>query len=161
MKTFLKFTSAIAAVLALVAFILMLATPAIHYEGNFGPIGFTGDTSGTVGIFGDKNVAGTWSAIIAFIFIIVAFVALVCHAVLPLALKKGAILNILPLCALCAAAMLIVAGIFIFIEVPCFWGAQGSDTYGTLGVGWVFAGILSCAAGVVGLLPVCAKLLKK
>lgn len=56
---------------------------------------------------------------------------------------------------LVAVVCAILAGIFLFIEVPCYAGANGFNTTDGmgLGVGWVFAGILSILGGVVGILP--------
>ncbi len=161
MKKALKFSGIAAFVLALVAFILMLACPSLAASNGSASV----EVSGTMGIFGGEianlgflgKVAykGTWSAIIAFILIIVAMIILLAGFLLPLfkihTLDKFAgILNLV------AVIALIVAGIFLFIELPCFagvnWDGNIADGWG-LGAGWIIAGILSLLGGVVAILP--------
>lgn len=110
--------------------------------------------SGTVGTFGDSDgIAAIWSAIIAFVLLIISFVIFVAGAVLPF-LKVSALDKVSGILNLVAVVSSIVAGIFLFLEVPCFAGANGIGTDGmSLGVGWIFAGILSILGGVVGILP--------
>lgn len=165
MKKVLKYAGICAFVFALVAFILMLATSALVY-----PIEKTDDltVSGTLGIFGgviasaDFGVFGkaeatydaTWSAVIAFILIIVAMIILLAGFILPL-LKIHALDKVAGILNLVAVVALIVAAIFIFIEVPCFAGVNlnGKTDGWTLGGGWVVAGILAIVGGVIAILP--------
>ncbi len=161
MKKLLKYSGICAFVLALVAFILMLSTSALVY-----PIEKTDDAtiSGIYGIFGgvvaDLGFLGkatynaTWSAIIAFVLIIVSMIILVAGFVLPL-LKVHALDKVAGILNLVAVLALIVAGIFLFIEKPCFAGANSwNSTDGwKLGAGWIVAGILAIFGGVVAILP--------
>jgi len=154
MKKVLKFSGICAAVLVLVAFILQLASSSIHISTDFFGYTISGDVSGTAGTFGSGNASATWSAIIAFVLLIVSFVIFVCGAVLPLA-NVHTLDKVLGILNLVAVVCAILAGIFLFIEVPCYAGANGFNTTDGmgLGVGWVFAGILSILGGVVGILP--------
>ncbi len=165
MKKLLKYSGICAFVLALVAFILMLSTSALVY-----PLERTDDAtvSGIHGIFGgvvaslDLGIFGkvtgsynaTWSAIIAFVLILVSMIILLAGFVLPL-LKVHALDKVAGILNLVAVLALIVAGIFLFIEKPCFAGANGwNSTDGwKLGAGWIVAGILSIFGGVVAILP--------
>ncbi len=159
MKKVLKFSGIAALLLAIVAFILILATNSVSVTGTISFIGLskTGSFTGVEGIFGGENIKATWSAIIAFILIIVAMVILIVGIILPI-LKIHALDKVAGILNLVAVVALIVAGIFLFIEVPCFRGANGladdvkGVTYG-LGAGWIIAGILSIIGGVVAILP--------
>ena len=169
MKKFLQYSGIFAFVLALVAFILMLACPALAYSNG----SLTNEIGGTMGIFGGEladlgflgKVAykGTWSAIIAFFLLIGAMVILLLGFLLPLfkvhALDKFAgVLNLI------AVLALIVAGVFLFIELPCFAGVNWDGKVGdgwALGAGWIIAGILALAGGIVAILPTAADFLSK
>lgn len=159
MKKVLKFSGVAALLLAIVAFILILATNSVSITGTVSFIGFskTGTFTGVQGIFGDENIKATWSAIIAFILIIVAMVILIVGIVLPI-LKIHALDKVAGILNLVAVVALIVAGIFLFIEVLCFRGANdlAKDVTGVsygLGAGWIIAGILSIFGGIVAILP--------
>ncbi len=170
MKKFLKFSGAIAFVLALVAFILMMATPAIMYKGE------DVIAKGIVAIFGKKESIsfmgvglGTaetklaWSALLAWIFILVSLIVLCLGIVLPL-LKVKALEKYAGIMNLCAVILLVLAGIFMFITVPVFWTANGGDSVPNnvaLGAGWIIGGILAILAGVVAILPAVADFLGK
>ena len=170
MKTFLKFSGAIAFVLALVAFILMMATPAIMYKGD------DVIAKGIVAIFGKKEAVsiggiglGTvetklaWSALLAWIFILLALIILCLGVVLPL-LKDKALEKFAGIMNLCAVVLLVLAGIFMFITTPVFWAANGGDSVPNnvaLGAGWVIGGILALVAGIVAILPAVADFLGK
>ena len=175
MKKFLQFSGLIAAVVAIVAFILMLACPSMTYS----VAGKTYEISGTYGIFGGKVLDTGWSwldtntafkatasAIIAFVLLIAAIVILLLGAILPLfkvtALNKfSGLLNII------AVIALVVAGVLIFIEIPCFGAAQSTSdyTYSTdgyaLGAGWIVAAICAIAAGVLAIAPAFANFIAK
>lgn len=164
MKKLLKYTGICSFILALIAFILMLSTNSLEYHrehteaaisgilGTFGGVA----ASLNLGPLGTYNATynATWSAIIAFILILVALIILLAGFILPLlkihTLDKAAgILNLV------AVLALIVAGIFLFIELPCFNGANGGgDTTGwSLGAGWIVGGIMCLLAGGVAILP--------
>ena len=162
MKTFLKFSGAIAFVLALVAFILMMATPAVMYKGE------DVIAKGIVAIFGSKEkvaIAGislgtvetklAWSALLAWIFVLIALIVLCLGVVLPL-LKVKALERFAGVMNLCAVILLVVAGIFMFITTPVFWAANGGDNVPNnvaLGAGWVIGGILAIVAGAIAICP--------
>ena len=139
----------------------------------------TREYSGIMGIFGGTLTASgsgfsvdlgtinpTPSAIIAFILIAAAIVILLLGAILPIAKVK--VLNkISGVLNLAALLCLVVGGILIFVEVPCWCSAQSTADYTvspdnfSLGGGWLTAGILSCAAGVLAIFPTFANLLAK
>ncbi len=164
MKKLLKYSGICAFALALVAFILILATPALVYpvkNANDGTIsgvfGIFGGVYGSIS-FGPFAAQGTWnatwSAVTAFILILVAMIILLAGFVLPL-LKIHALDKVAGILNLIAIFALIVAGIFLFIELPCFAGANGWNTTDgwDLGAGWIVAGILAILGGVVAILP--------
>ena len=158
MKKFLQFSGVISALLALVAFILMLATPAI--------VGSTalGDWSvaGTTAIFGSKTetIIGTAVtkpsvlALIGWILGLVGLLVVVCGFVLPLLKVKG-IEKFAGLMNLCAVACLVLAGVFMFLVIPTFYGANETDIpdSAAIGAGWVIGAILYIAAGAIAIAP--------
>ena len=160
MKAFLKFAGLIAAVLALVAFILMLACNALTVK----VLGNNQFVAGTTVLFGEQgfvDYAPAATALIAFIFVIVAILILVLNFVMPLLKVKafekvGKILNFV------AIGLLVVAGIFLFFTKAAFSGANnnGFDDW-NLAFGYVFAAILLLLGGVVAFLPTAFALVGK
>lgn len=158
MKTFLKFSGAISAVLALVTFILMMATPSVIYTENV--LNTVHEVPGVNGIFGTEDYGPAWAGLLAWIFVLVSLLILVFGVVLPLIKVKG-LEKVAGILNLVAVLLLVTAGIFMFCEVPAFtdvagnasfsWG-NASGGYG-LGAGWVFGGIFSIAAGAIAVLP--------
>ena len=179
MKRFLQFSGLIAAVIAIVGFVLLLACPSLIWSVTVAGQTMTREYSGIMGIFGGTLTASgsgisvdlgtinpTPSAIIAFILIAAAIVILLLGAILPIAKVK--VLNkISGVLNLAALLCLVVGGILIFVEVPCWCSAQSTADYTvspdnfSLGGGWLTAGILSCAAGVLAIFPTFANLLAK
>ena len=140
-------------VLALVAFILLLATPALTWKTVLG----NGTIKGITAIFGGEvdniNYNPSWAGLLSFIFITVALLGLCLICVMSLLKKK---LSIAGLLKFVAAALLIVAGVFVFFEIPAFEAANGSGTATLFGNklaeyvitgGWITAGIVSIVAG--------------
>ncbi len=171
MKKFLQFSGLIAAVVAIVAFILLLACPSMTY--TLGDS--TTEISGIFGIFGGKLTASGWgisldlgeikataSAVIAFILMIAAIVILLLGAILPI-FKVTALNKFSGLLNLIAVIALVVAGILVFIEVPCYCAAQSYDkTDGyALSAGWIIAAICAIAAGVLAVAPSFANFIAK
>ncbi len=169
MKKALKFSGIIAAVLAVVTFILLLATPGVYAKTS----GLGGDTiqnvDGVLVLFGGHRSAyGGWVettyhasavSLIAWILILVAMIILLAGFILPLlkvkALDKFAgILNLIAVCAL------VTAGILLFFSVPVFYQANKDGAIGVynqdayhLGAGWIIGAILSIVAGAIAILP--------
>ena len=160
MKSLVKFSGLCAAVLALVTFILMLATPAITGS-NIGGFG-NGEVAGTLAIFGNENYTLAWSGLLAWIFVLVAMLALCAVSVLPLlgikALEK---FENLILCV--SAGLLLVGAIFMFVVVPAFWGANSSvlNVTGNVGAGWIVGAILDIIAACGAALKPASGLLGK
>lgn len=157
MKKVLKFAGAISAVLAIVAFILMLAGNAIVYETSSA----TYKIVGTRAIFGGEveTILGTAkyvpaaTALIAWILVLVAIIILIAGVVLPLlkvtALEKFAgILNLVAVCAL------VVGGILLFFTKTVYASANdlNLDDW-KLSAAFVIAGILAILAGLVAIAP--------
>jgi len=66
MKTFLKFSGVISAVLALVTFILMMATPAVTYTISIGSNSSVTEIAGINAIFGNgDNYGASWAGILS------------------------------------------------------------------------------------------------
>lgn len=156
MKKFLQFSGLIAAALVLAAFIFLLAGNGLVYtNGNV-----TLTVKGVEVIFGgDYTLAAT--ALIAWILVLLSMLALIAVSVLPL-LKVKALDKFAGLITLCAAGLLIVAAILIFVSKAAFVGANSSlfKNY-SLSFAFVFAGILSIFAGIIAALPACFNLLGK
>ena len=159
MKTFLKFSGAISAVLALVTFILMMATPAVLYTENV--LGTVHEVPGVNAIFGSgDNYGPSWAGLMSWIFVLVSLLILVAGVVLPL-LKVKALQKFAGLLNLVAVLLLVASGIFMFCEVPAFTAAAGDASFSWggaaggygLGAGWVIGAILSLGAGAVAILP--------
>ena len=176
MKVLLKYSGIISAVLAIVAFILLLATPGVNVKAsNFVTGAKTYNISGTTSIFGGSKAefAPTWAGLLAFILILVALLILCCAIVLPL-LKIKASNKVAGALNLVAVIALILAGVFAFCVVAAFKAANGDNTHSAslfgfsiseakyvIGAGWVIAGILSICAGVFAILPAAADFVSK
>ena len=164
MKKLLKYAGICSFILALIAFILILSTNSLEYHAN----NINASVSGILGIFGgvaasvnlgplgslNATYNATWSAVIAFVLMIVAMLILLAGFILPL-LKIHTLDKVAGILNLVAVLALLVAGIFLFIELPCFNGANGGgDTTGWgLGAGWIVAGIMCLLAGAFAILP--------
>lgn len=174
MKTVLKYSGIISAVLAIVAFILLLATPGVKYTTTQNVIGSSSSTTsiaGTACIFGgtDAKYASTWAGLLAFILVVVALVILCAGIILPM-LKVKALDKFAGVLNLVAVLSLICAGIFAFCIVAAFKSANGdvgfsignalSGTY-SIGAGWVISGIILIAAGALAVAPTIADFASK
>ena len=166
MKKVLPFAGLIAFVLALVALILMLATNGVvvksgNYQLNY---------EGTTVLFGSKEtVLGvelvtkpSVLALIGFILLVVGLLA-ACASVLGGLLKVKALAKLGGLLALVAAGCFLVAGIFMFLAVPTFFGANDADVPNgaALGAGWVIGAILALVGAAFAALPAVLGLLGK
>ena len=148
MKQFLKFAGFVALGLALIGFILMMATPAIKFHGNT-------LAEGTDAIFG-KKVAGydvfkpSVLALFAWIFVLLSMLFLMVNAVLVL-VKKDIFAKHAKIIFIVLAILLILAGVFMFLVIPTFISTNGGGSAdGTsIGVGWIIGAILLIGAGAV------------
>ena len=158
MKTFLKYSGFLAAVIAVVGFILMMATPAFANGDNV--------ITGTQAIFGEdlgeilgvkSHMDAAWSATLGWILAMVGVIALLLGVVLPL-LKLEKFAGLVNLIALVA---LVIAGVFVFISQPCsvttsgYGNAAITNPYSdySLSATWIIAAILYIAAGALAILP--------
>ena len=173
MKKLFKFAPLCALLLAIVAFILMFATKSIEYvNGNArgwydGPCALFGKGQSLAGwgglsIVGEFEGKAAWNAVLAFIFVIVALVALLISAVMVF-VKIKALEKFGGLIALVAGGLLLVAGIFLFFTLPAFASANewNSQANFSLGAGWVVAAILAILGGVVSAFPAVVALVEK
>ena len=166
MKKVLPFVGLIAFVLGLVALILMLATNGIVItSGDFqvnvaGTTVLFGKTEST--ILGDVVTKPSVLALIGFILLAVGLLAS-CVGVLGGLLKVKALTKFGGLMMLIAAGCFLVAGIFMFLAVPTFYGANDAkvpDGAG-LGAGWVIGAILALGGAALSALPAVLGLLGK
>ncbi|MCR5514378.1 MAG: hypothetical protein K6F36_02950 [Bacilli bacterium] len=166
MKTFLKYSGFLAAVIAVVGFILMMATPAFSNGDHVinGTAAIFGEDLGEVlGLSGHLDAA--WSATLGWILAIIGMIALILGVVLPL-LKLEKFAGLVNLIALVA---LVIAGVFIFISQPCsvtgsgYGGSATTNPYSdhTLTATWIIAAILYIAAGAIAILPAAMDLFGK
>lgn len=178
MKKLLKFAPICALLLAIVALVLVFATHGMTYETTLLGQKVTAWYSGVAVLFGkgqyqaavsglgsgtaDFDGKGAWNAMLAFIFLAIALVALLV-SVLTIFVKIKALEKFGGLIALVAGGLLLVAGIFLFFTVPAFAGANewnNSDGW-ALGGGWVVAAILAIVAGAVSAFPAVLALVEK
>ena len=172
MKKLFKFAPLCALLLAVVAFILMMAGDALVHDYEL--LGKVHDFySGSVVLFGKGDacllsVKGTledmkvaWNAILAFIFFIVALVVLAISSIMVF-VKIKALEKFGGLIALVAGGLLLVAGIFLFFTKGAFASANdlNLDDF-SLGAPWVISAILAILAGVVSALPAVVALVEK
>ena len=166
MKKVLPFAGLIAFVLALVALILMLATNGVivtsgNLQVNYaGTTVLFGKTEST--ILGDVVTKPSVLALIGFILLVVGLLA-ACAGVLGGLLKVKALQKFGGLLALVAAGCFLVAGIFMFLAVPTFYGANDAKVPdgAALGAGWVIGAILNLVAAAFAALPAVMGLLGK
>lgn len=167
MKKVLQFSGVISAVLAIVAIVFVLATPAMKFTGLLSETLIPGTTA----LFGEKTtVLGkvvvvykpSVLALIGWILALVGTLVVLCGVILPLLKVKG-IKRFAGVMNLIAVVTLVLAGVFMFLVVPTFASANydGHTDGLTIGAGWVIAGILSIAAGAFAILPAAADFLAK
>ena len=162
MKKVLQFAGLISLVLGVVAFILMMATPAVIQP-------LVGDTqtvyAGTTAIFGktESTILGdvvtkpSVLALIGWILLLVAMIIVALGVILPL-LKVKALEKFSGILDIVALACFVVGGIFMFLVVPTFYAANEWDVGDKtqIGAGWVIGGIIAIAAGAFAILPAAA-----
>lgn len=172
LKKIFKFSALIALGLALVGFILMMATPAVAYLDDVknyysGTCAIFGKGTAQVAI-GGYNISGdfdgtlAWNALLAWIFVLLAMLILCASFVLSiLKVKIGE--KIAGILDLVVIGLLLVGGVFMFFTVPAFFGANdwnGANDWG-LGAGWIIGAILILVGGVFAALPVVANFMGK
>ncbi len=166
MKKVLPFAGLIAFVVAAVAMVLMLATNGVivtsgNLQVNYaGTTVIFGKTEST--LLGDVVTKPSVLALIGWILLVVGLLAS-CAGVLGGLLKIKALQKIGGLLMLIAAGCFLVAGIFMFLAVPTFFGANDADVPNGagLGAGWVIGAILSIVGAAFAALPAIMGLLGK
>lgn len=162
MKKVLQFAGLISLVLGVIAFILMMATPAVIQP-------LVGDTqtvyAGTTAIFGktESTILGdvvtkpSALALIGWILLLVAMIIVALGVILPL-FKVKALEKFSGILDIVALACFVVGGIFMFLVVPTFYAANEWDVGDKtqIGAGWVIGGIIAIAAGAFAILPAAA-----
>ena len=155
MKQFLKFSGFIAFGLALLGFILFMATPAITYEGHTA-------AEGATAIFGKQgNLVDAKPSVLALIawILILAGMILLAFMIIMMFVKKDFYGKFANLFNVILAIAFILAAILSFFTVPTFFSANGggnSDGF-VLGAGWIIGAILVILACCLCLLPVVLK----
>ena len=162
MKKVLQFAGLISLVLGVVAFILMMATPAVIQP-------LVGDTqtvyAGTTAIFGktESTILGdvvtkpSVLALIGWILLLIGMIIVALGVILPL-FKVKALEKFSGILDIVALACFVVGGIFMFLVVPTFYAANEWDVGDKtqIGAGWVIGGIIAIAAGAFAILPAAA-----
>ena len=155
MKKLLELSGFCALVLTIVVFILMMATPAI----------VTKDadviSNGVETIFGGTfNLAPL--ALVGWIFVLLAMLVICVTVILPLVKDIKALRKLAGLLNIFACLLLVVAGLFMFLTVSSWKGANfGSLGDPRIGAGWVIGGIIAFGAGALLILPAVLNLVKK
>ena len=154
MKKVLKYSGIISLILAAIAFILMMATNAvIQGSGSVQVV-----TPGTTAIFGKSgtlvDTKPSVLALLGWILILVGLIIVLLGVFLPL-LKVSALEKFAGILNLVAVICFVLGGIFMFLVVPTFYGANDVDVpnNASIGAGWVIGGILAIAGGVFAILP--------
>ena len=176
MKKLFKFAPLCALLLAIVAFILLLAGQALVHDYQVLGQSMHDFYSGPVVLFGqgdaavlgtsvkyaaDDGIKSAWNAILAFIFIIVALAALILSSIMVF-VKIKAIEKFGGIIALVAGGLLLVGGIFMFFTKDAFASANDAQLDGyALGAAWVIGAILAILGGVVSALPAVLALVEK
>ena len=165
MKKYLKYAGICSLVLAAIGFILMMATNAIIVgSGNLQLV-----YAGTVAIFGkqssgllDASYNPSPLALIGWILALAGLVIVLLGIIMPL-FKVKAFTKFAGLLNLIAVGCLVVAGIFMFIVVPTFFGANDMDVpnNANIGAGWVIGAIIYILAGAVAILPAAMDFISK
>ena len=167
MKKVLQFAGLISLALAVVAFILMMATNAvIQSSGNVQVV-----TAGTTAIFGktESTILGdvvtkpSVLALIGWILLLLGLLIVLAGVILPL-LKVKVLEKFAGILNLAALVCFVLAGIFMFLVVPTFFAANGYDDVpnnAAIGAGWVIGGIVAIIAGAFAILPAAAAFLGK
>ena len=156
MKKFLELSGFCALLIAIVGWVLMMATPAIVTK-DLDVV-----ATGTEAIFGSGS--GMLSlhlaplALLAWIFGMLAILVLCAVLVLPL-LKVKALDKIAGFIELGVCLVFVLVGVFMFC-VRASWANANVDA-GYIGAGWVIGGILFFAAAAVLMLPSILRLVKK
>lgn len=167
MKKVLQFSGLISLVLAIVAFILMMASDAViqPIAGNTqtvyaGTTAIFGKTEST--ILGDVVTKPSALALIGWILILVGMIIVCAGVVLPL-LKINALEKFAGILNLVALVCFVLGGIFMFLVVPTFYAANEWDVQDStkIGAGWVIGGIIAIVAGAFAILPAAAAFLGK
>ena len=166
MKKVLQFSGLISLVLAVVAFILMLASDAVVQSSGSVQVVY----GGAKAIFGhesegllDPTIKLAPLALIAWIFILIGMIIVLAGVVLPL-LKINALEKFAGILNLAALVLFVLGGIFMFIVVPNLWAANDWGDVpdnAKIGAGWVIGGIVAIVAGAFAILPVAAAFLSK
>ena len=150
MKTFFKLSGIITFVVALVGFILSLTTTGIIVA----PDTFLETKlSGAEATFGTNLFDGAVTAVLAFVFALIALVILCIGVILPI-LKVKNLDKVAGLLNCIAVICLIVAGVLCFFTKSSFSSAN-SDVSANLGVAFILGGIL-----YIAICPTIANLIK-
>ena len=125
-----------------VSFVLLLSTHSV--VDSWGNV----SASGIEGIFGGESYNPTWSAIVAFIFLIWSAFSVICAIVLKAQNKKNWELSVF--FTLVSALVLIACGVALFFEPSIFAAANDLSSEDLrLGIGWLVSLILSTVAGII------------
>ena len=170
MKKILPYTGVIAALLAIVPFILIMTTPITIYQTTVFGATVTYEFQGIIALFGgvQKGILGTDvefvlspDALVSWILLMVGIVLLLAAFFLPLA-KVQAVQRFAGLMNLVAALVLVVGGVMLFLAKNDFLSVNelGTDGYQAT-AGWIISGILALAAGVCATVPSIADFVEK
>ena len=167
MKKVLQYSGVISALLAIVAIVLALATPAMRYTGLLSETLIPGTTAlfgETTTVLGKVVIVYKPSALalIGWILALAGVIVVLCGVILPLLKVKG-IKKFAGIMNLFAVVVLVLAGVFMFLVVPTFAAANfdGHTDGLAMGAGWVIAAILAIAAGAFAILPAAVDFLGK
>ena len=166
MKKALKFASLCAGLLAIAAFVLLIATESLTHTYTALSVSFHDLYSAPAVLFGNGNMVianvsanfeGTlaWNALVAWILTgaagILSLVSFIGSSV-----KAKKVLKFSGLISLLSAGLLIAAGILLFFTKSVFYNANGwgniNDAY-NLSATWIIAGIASILGGLISALP--------
>ena len=140
MKLVRKFAIYCAAAFALIGFILVMASPALVVDSNYG-LGLS--VPGTNAIFGANGNPGFGTALTAWIFALIALLGLICLCALPFAKKVKLDAKPKAFVGCFLALLLLTCGILVFcVKADAQW------EIGRVGAGWIIAGIFYILAAI-------------
>ena len=178
MKQVLKFSGIISLVLVAIAFILMMATPAVVHTAELLGSKTITNLNGVNAIFGkgsdltlseaacfansDGVIILSVTSLLGWILLLAGLIIVLCGIVLPL-FKINALEKFAGLLNLISVVCFVLGGIFMFLVVPTLYGANGRDVASGAGIGagWVIGGILAIIGGAFAILPAAMDFISK
>ncbi|MBP5693841.1 MAG: hypothetical protein J6X03_00050 [Bacilli bacterium] len=162
MKTFVKITGIFSLLLATLSFYLMLANPAVTFmPKSVWESGSDRYLASQFVIFGGLGVGPTFAGLTSFLLMIISLLLVGAGIILPL-IKNNDFSKLSSILNFSAVILLFIAGLLILNIVPSYINAAGDNSfcadnlengYYTIGIYWIFSGVLSIVASLFNIIP--------